>query len=71
MRYVPVYDNDKALYRQALHQIDHNKGRYQQMLQLQHQDYMFAPDLPALENIRLVSRFRYGCYGLHVDTGDL
>ena len=41
------------------------------MLQLQHQDYVLAPYLSALKNRsrRLVSRFRCGCHGLHVDTG--
>ena len=42
------------------------------MLQLQHQDYVQAPYLSALKNFRsrrLVSRFRCGCHGLHVDTG--
>ena len=47
-------------------------GRYRQMLQSQHQDYVLAPYLSALKNFishRLVSRFRCGCHGLHVDTG--
>ena len=42
------------------------------MLQLQRQDYVLAPYLSALKNFRsrrLVSRFRCGCHGLHVDTG--
>lgn len=67
-----VIDNAKALYRQAFHQVDHSVGRYQQMLRLQHQDYVLAPYLSALKNFkrcRLVSRFRCGCHGLHVDTG--
>ena len=43
------------------------------MLQLQHLDYTLAPYLSALEifrSRRLVSRFRCGCHGLHVDTGN-
>ena len=67
-----VIDNAKNLYRRALHLADHNVGRYCQMLQLQHQDYVLAPYLSALENFRnrrLVSKFRCGCHGLHVDTG--
>ena len=42
------------------------------MLQLQHQEYVLAPYLSALKNFRscrLVSRFRCGCHGLHVDSG--
>ena len=42
------------------------------MLQLQHQEYVLAPYLSALENFRsrrLVSRFRCGCHGRHVDSG--
>ena len=41
------------------------------MLQLQHLHYVLAPYLSALKNFRnrkLVSRFRCGCRGLHVDT---
>ena len=67
-----VNNNAKALYRQAFHQAEHNAGSYQQMLQLQQQEYVQAPDLSALKNLkshRLVSRFRCGCHGLHVDTG--
>ena len=67
-----VIDNAKTLYRQAFHLADHNLGRFQQILQLQHQDYVLAPYLSALKNFRsrrLVSRFRCGCHGLHVDTG--
>ena len=71
-----VIDNAKTLYRQAFHQGGHNVGRYGQMLQLQHQDFVLAPYLLALKNFRsrrLVSRFRCGCHamghGLHVDTG--
>ena len=42
------------------------------MVQLQHQEYVLAPYLSALKNFRsrrLVSRFRCGCHGLHVDSG--
>ena len=42
------------------------------MLQLQHQNYVLAPYVSALKNFRnrrFVSRFRCGCHGLHVDTG--
>ena len=42
------------------------------ILQLQHQDYVQAPYLSTLKNFgsrRLVSIFRCGCHGLHVDTG--
>ena len=61
---------NKALTRQAFHQAGHNVGRYRQMLQLQHQDYLQAPYLSTLKNFksrRLVSRFKRGCYG-PVDT---
>ena len=67
-----VIDNAKTLYRQAFHQAGHHVGRYWQMLQLQHQGYALAPYLSALKNFRsrrLVSRFRCGCHGPHVDTG--
>ena len=67
-----VVDNAKTLYRQTFHQAGHSVDRYQQMLQLQYQDYVQAPYLSALKNFRrrrLVSRFRCGCHGLHVDTG--
>ena len=67
-----VIDNAKTLYQQTFHQAGHGIGRYRQMLQLQHQDYVLAPYLSALKsfrNRRLVSRFRCGCHGLHVDTG--
>ena len=67
-----VIDNAKNLYRLAFHLADHNVGRCWQMLQLQHQDYVLAPFFPHLKNFRnrrLVSRFRYGCHNLHVDTG--
>ena len=67
-----VIDNAETLYRQAFHQAGHHVGRYWQMLQSQHQDYVLAPYLSALKNFRscrLVSRFRCGCHGLHVDTG--
>ena len=72
MKYVSVRSLTKALYRQAFHQVDHSIDRDQQMLQLQHQDYVLAPYLSAFKNFksrRLVSRFRCGCHGLHVDTG--
>ena len=42
------------------------------MLQLQHQDYQWAPYLFALRdlrNSRLVIRFRCNCHGPHVGTG--
>ena len=68
-----VIDNAKALYRQAFHQADHSVGRYRQMLQVQHQDYELAPYLSTVKifkNRRVVSRFRCGCHGLHVDTGE-
>ena len=64
-----VIDDAKALYRQAFDQVDHSVRRYQQMLQIQHQEYVLAPYLSALKNFksrRLVSRFRCGCRGLHV-----
>ena len=67
-----VIDNAKTLYRQDFNQAGHSVGRYQQMLQSQHQDYVLAPYLSALKNFRSrrpVSRFRCGCRGLHVDTG--
>ena len=63
-----VIDNAKTLYRQAFHQAGHSVDRYQQMLQLQQQDYVQAPYLSALKSFRshrLVSRFRCGCHGLH------
>ena len=72
-----VIDSAKTLYRQAFHQGGHIVGRYRQMLQLQHQDYVLAPYLSALKikntSRRLVSRLRCGCHhdGLHVDTGQL
>ena len=69
-----VIDNSKAFYQQELHQVNLNSvGRYRQMLQLQHQDYVLAPYLSAIKSFRsrrLVSRFRCGCHGLHVDTGN-
>ena len=69
-----VIDNAKTLYRQDFDQAGHSVGRYWQMSQSQHQDYVLAPYLSALKNFRsprLVSRFRCGCHGLHVDTGQL
>ena len=42
--------------------------RYKQL----HQDYALAPYLSTVKNLRnrtLISRFRCGCHGLHVDTG--
>ena len=69
-----VIDNFKAFYQQELHQVNLNSvGRFRQMLQLQHQDYVLAPYLSTIKNFRsrrLVSRFRCGCHGLHVDTGN-
>ena len=68
-----VINNAKAVYRQAFHQADHSVGRYRQMLQVQHQDYELAPYLSTVKyfkNRRVVSRFRCGCHGLHVDTGE-
>ena len=44
-----VIDNAKDLYRQASHLADHKVGRYCQMLQLQHQDYVLAPNHSALK----------------------
>ena len=67
-----VIDNAKTLYQQTFHQAGHGIGRYRQMLQLQHQDYVSAPYLSALKNFRncrLVSRVRCRCRGLNVDTG--
>ena len=58
-----VIDNAKTLYQQTFHQAGHNVGRYRQMLQLQHQEFVLAPYLSALKNFRsgrLVSRFRCG-----------
>ena len=68
-----VIDNAKALYRQAFHQADHSVGRYRQMRQVQHQDYELAPYVSTVKifkNRRVVSKFRCGCHGLHVDTGE-
>ena len=48
IRVSTVIENAKTLYRQAFHLADHNVGRYRQMLQLQHQDYVLAPCLSAL-----------------------
>ena len=42
-----VINNAKAFYRQAFRQADHSVGRYQQMLQLQQQDYVLARYLSA------------------------
>ena len=47
-------DNAKTLYRQTFHQAGHSVGRYQQMLQLQHQDYVQAPYLSALKTLDAV-----------------
>ena len=61
------------VYRQAFHQADHSVGRYRQMLQVQRQDYELAPYLSTVKNFknrRVVSRFRCGCHGPHVDTGE-
>ena len=71
-------DNVKAFYVQELHQVSLNSvDRYRQMLQLQQQDYVsyivLPPYLSAIKRFdsrRLVSRFRCGCHGLHVDTGN-
>ena len=67
-------DSAKAFYVQELHQVDLNSvDRYRQMLQLQQQDYVLAPYLSEIKRFssrRLVSRFRCGCHGLHVDTGN-
>ena len=60
------------LYQQTFHQAGHNVGRYRQMLQSQHQDCGVGPLPFALKDFRsrrLVSRFRCGCHGLHVDSG--
>ena len=62
---------NKTLYQQTFYQAGHNVGRYRQMLQVQHQEYLLAPYLFALENFRsrrLVSRFRCGC---HVYSGQI
>ena len=69
-----MIDSAKTLYRQTLSSTGtgNSVSRYWQMLQLQHQDYVLAPYLSAIQNFRsrrLVSRFRCGCHGLHVDTG--
>ena len=69
-----VIDNAKTQYRQGLYQVSLNSvDRYRQMVQLQHQDYVLAPYLSVLKHFRsrrLISRFRCGCHGLHVDTGN-
>ena len=49
-----VIDDAKALYLQAFDQVDHSVGRYQQMLQIQHQDYVLAPYLSALKTSKAV-----------------
>ena len=72
-----VIDNAKDFYVQELHQLQVNLNsvdRYRQMLQLQQQDYVLAPYLSAIKrcsSCRLVSRFRCGCHGLHVETSNL
>ena len=48
-----VIDNAKTLYRQDFNQADHSVGRYQQMLQSQHHDYVLAPYLSALKILTL------------------
>ena len=76
MRYVSVQSltmpKPFKSYRQDFNQASHSVGRYRQMLQSQHQNCVLAPYLSAnFRSRRLdnVSRFRYGCHGLHVDTG--
>ena len=49
-----VIDNAKNLYQQAFRLADHKVGRYWQMLQLQHQDYVLAPYLSALQTLETV-----------------
>ena len=49
-----VVDNAKTLYRQTFHQAGHSVDRYQQMLQLQYQDYVQAPYLSALKTLDAV-----------------
>ena len=50
-----VIENAKALYRQVLHQASLDSiGRYQQMLQLQYQDYVLAPRLSAVKTLEAV-----------------
>ena len=49
-----VIDNAKTLYQQTFHQAGHNVGRYRQMLQLQHQEYVLAPYLSALKTSEAV-----------------
>ena len=50
-----VIDNAKALYRQALLGpgilLGNSVSRYQEMLQLQHQEYVLAPYLSALKTL--------------------
>ena len=49
-----VIDNAKALHRQAFHQVDHSVGRYQQMLRLQHQDYVWHLIFQHLKTLKAV-----------------
>ena len=71
-----VIDSAKNLYRLTLLSTGtgNSVSRYWQMLQLQHQDYVLALYLSAIQNFRshrLVSTFRCGYHasGLHVHTG--
>ena len=71
-----VINNGKPLYRQALLSTGTGTSvsKYWRMLQLQHQGHVLAPRLSATQNFRsrrLVSRFRRGCHGLHVNTSNL
>ena len=52
--------------------VEEEEGFVNLTMQLQHQEYVLAPYLSALKNFRsrrLVSRFRCGCHGVHVDSG--
>ena len=64
-----VIDNSRTQYEQTWYQVSLSSVvRCKQL----HQDYVLAPYLSTakhLGNHRLISRFRCGCHGLHVDTG--
>ena len=66
-----IIDNAKAVYASSWHQVELNSVARYHVLQPEYEPAFHLSIVRSFKSRRLISRFRCGCHGLHVDTGRL
>ena len=64
-----ILDNLKEAHRSALLASDGSTVKFHNSLQLEYNCAAYLSSVQSFDSRRLISRFRCGCHGLHVDTG--